>query len=53
MEVILPLALLCGWHLGVLAVGVWIGFTRPWRWRIVRDNDDRVTDQEGSFARVR
>jgi hypothetical protein len=33
----LPVCLFCAWHILVLGCGVWIGLSRPWRWRIVRE----------------
>lgn len=51
MEAILPMCLFCGWHLLVLGVGVWIGHSRPWRWRIVREGDYAASPTAQTNAR--
>jgi hypothetical protein len=57
MDFFWPITLFCGWHLLVLGVGVWIGYQRPWRWRIVRNDDAPDTNshtpyREEVFSRV-
>jgi hypothetical protein len=58
MDIFWPLLLLCGWHLAILGLGVWIGHARPWRWRIVREGDSAPArspypDKEEAFSRIK
>jgi hypothetical protein len=59
MDFFWPITLFCGWHLLVFGLGVWIGYQRPWRWRIVRDGGEHgtnsrtpYTDEQEVFTRV-
>lgn len=60
MDFFWPITLFCGWHLLIFGAGVWIGYQRPWRWRIVRDEDNKrgtnsrtpYTEGEEVFTRV-
>lgn len=59
MEFVLPLVLCLLWHVFVVGAGIWLGINKPWRWKVVRPEEQPTSHRASSpypddaFERVR